>query len=333
MKRIVPLLLLLAVGLAMVGAQSAAATVPTISGFAPASGPPDWSVTLTGTGFSAATTVTFTPADTTYAPVEATFTVEDDTTIVATVPFLGLVPLGATLTVESPDGPATSASDFSVDGRAGLSKHRGVSGEAITLSGSGFTAATQVIFGTWRAGLLGDEDFLLANPVGAHFRVLKDTQVAATVPALRAGRQYWVAVVSPASTSVTDHAAPLLVVVTPRLLSADFGNSFAIRPATVTPSGDGTFEIGNLGTQHGHDIRWRVWSASKAYGTGTVWIDNGIPNAAQGTFHGYRGSISASRVRGGRFTRMTVRWQQNGRTHRQALKLTHALVGSGWFWN
>jgi hypothetical protein len=74
-----------------------------------------------------------------------------------------------------------------------------------------------------------------------------------------------------------------------------------------------------------------VWNARKAYGLGTVWIDDGIPNEALGTFHGYRGSVTAVRVRGGRYTRMTVRWRQNGHKKAEALRLKEAHPGS-WFW-
>jgi hypothetical protein len=100
--------------------------------------------------------------------------------------------------------------------------------------------------------------------------------------------------VSPTATSVSGHSLPFLVV-KPRLLKVSFG-AFALRPATLAPSGNGTFNIGDLA---GH-IHWRVWNARKAYGLGTVWIDDGIPNEALGTFHGYRGSVTAVRVRGGR---------------------------------
>ena len=325
MKRFLLLAALLAVALTTVGAQSAAAAAPTMTGFAPASGPPAWSVTLTGTGFTGATEVTFTPTNTSYLPKQATFTVQNDTTIVATVPFFAAVPLEATLTVKTPGGSATSVGDFGVDGKVGPSERRGSRGEPITLTGSGFTGATRVAFGTWRWPVQGDEPFLLVNAVNAQYQVLSDTKIAATVPALRAGRHYWIKVVSPTATSVSGHSLPLLVV-KPRLLKVSFG-AFALRPATLTPSGDGTFNIGDLG---GH-IHWRVWNARKAYGLGTVWIDDGIPNEALGTFHGYRGSVTAVRVRGGRYTRMTVRWRQHGHKKVEALRLKEAHAGS-WFW-
>ena len=323
MKRSVLLISLLAVALTAVGAQSAAAAVPTMTGFAPASGPPAWSVTLTGTGFTGTTTVTFTPTNVTYLPQQAAFTVQNDTTIVATVPFFATVPLAATLTVQTPDGSITSAGAFGIDGRVGLSERRGSRGEPVTLTGSAFTGATRVAFGRWPAQSHGS--FLLVDAVKAQYQVLSDTKIAVTVPALQSGTHYWVKVVSPTATSVSGHAVPFAVV-KPRLLRVSFGR-FALRPATLTPSGDGTFNVGDLG---GH-IHWRVWNARKAYGLGTVWIDDGIPNEALGTFHGFPGSVTALRVRGGRYTRLTVHWLQNGHKKAEALKLTEAHAGS-WFW-
>jgi hypothetical protein len=328
MKRMLLLVGLLAVALATVGAQSALAA-PTLTGFAPASGPASWSVTLTGTGFTGATSVTFTPVDTSFSPAQATFVVKDDTTIVATVPFLATKPLAATLTVQTPGGPVTSETDFTVDGRVGLSEHRGARGEPVTLSGAGFTGTTTVVFGTWRTDVPGNEPFSTAHPVRASFRVVSDTKIAAVVPALRTGR-YWVVVLSPLGKSVSKHSTPFRVV-RPRLLRDTFSNRFAIRPATVIPVGDSSFLIGRLfKTGRGHAISWPLWSARRADGVGTVWIDNGIPNEAQGTFHGFPGSIDARRSRGGHFTRMTVAWQQGGHRHSELLKLAHNT--SGWFW-
>jgi len=328
MKRMLLLLGLLAVALATVGAQTAAAA-PTLASFAPASGPAAWSVTLTGSGFTGAQSVTFAPVDTSFAPAPATFVVKDDATIVATVPFLAAKPLAATLTVKTPGGSATSATDFIVDGRVGLSEHRGARGEPLTLSGAGFTGATAVVFGTWRADPQGNAPFSTADPVKAHFRVIGDTKIATTIPKLRTGR-YWVVVVSPSGKSVSRRSAPFHVV-RPGLLKDTFSNTFAIRPAMVIPVGDSSFVIGRLfKTGRGQAISWPLWSAAKAFGVGTVWIDNGIPNEAQGTFHGYPGSIDARRSRGGHFTRMTVSWTQGGRAHSEVLKLAHNT--SGWFW-
>lgn len=314
MRRISLLVALLAIAVAVSGAQSAVAAVPTMTGFAPASGPPGWSVTVTGTGFAAATAVTLTPTDPNYLPKALTFTVENDTTIVATVPFFATEPLDAILTVATPDGPATTASDFAVDGQVALSEHKGSSGEPITLAGFGFTGATRVVFGTWRWPVQNDESFSLVRPVNAHFRVLSDSRIATTIPTLRAGGHYWVKVVSPASTSVSKYSSPFSVM-TPRLLTDTYGR-FAIRPVTVaTEAALGVYGIGHIAGQGGHRIHWRVWSASRAHGTGTAWCPYGT------TLRGYPGSIGAYRVREGRFTRITLRWNKNGHTHRQTLRL------------
>jgi len=311
--------------LATVGVQSAAAAAPTVTGFAPASGPPDWSIAVTGTGFSSATAVTITPTDVSFAAKQAVFSIESDTTIVATVPFFAPKPLQATVTVRNPDGSATAASDLTIDGRVGLSEHRGSRGESVTLTGSGFTGATRVVFGTWRQPAQAGSPFALVDPVKASFTVVGDTAITATVPRLRIGQRYWVEVASPSGTSASAHARPF-VLVRPRLLKLSFGR-FAVRPPVVTPSGDGSFTIGLFGGR----IHWVTWNAERAFGTGTVWIDNGIPNEAQGTFIPHPGTVTATRVHGGLYRRMTVRWHVNGHKRVETFKLTLSHPGV-WFW-
>jgi uncharacterized protein (TIGR03437 family) len=81
-----------------------ATSAPTITSFAPTSGPVGTSVTITGTNFTGATSVKFNG-------VSATFIVNSATKITATVP------TGATtgaITVTTPGGTATSTSNFTV---------------------------------------------------------------------------------------------------------------------------------------------------------------------------------------------------------------------------
>jgi hypothetical protein len=318
---------LIAVALAMVAAQSAAAAVPTITSFAPASGPPAWSVTLTGTGFTGATAVMFAPTDSDYAPQTALFTAQDDTTIVASVPFFDTVPLDSTVTVATSDGSTIAPGAFLIDGQVAVSEHRGSSGEPIVLTGSGFTAATAVTFGTWPTHT--DGAFALVNPVKAKFSVLSDSEIAVTVPALRTGKSYWAEVAGPTTTSVSDHSAPFLSVV-PRLLNDSTGK-FLVRPATLSFGATGQFLVGKLSHHKGHGIRWWRWGAT-ARGNTTVWIDVSVP-AYLGHFIGCKGSVAASRLRGGRYTRLAVTWRQNGRTKIERFKLSLWADGSRWGWS
>src|SRR5205807_9038380 len=79
--------------------------VPSITSFTPVSGPAGASVTLTGTGFTGATGVSFN------GTAATTFTVNSDTQISATVP------TGATtgkITVTNSVGAGTSATNFTV---------------------------------------------------------------------------------------------------------------------------------------------------------------------------------------------------------------------------
>jgi hypothetical protein len=98
----------MALALLILGAPVAWAAAPTISSFTPTSGPIGTSVTITGTGFQDASVVN----DVEFNNTNATFTVNSDTQITATVP------MGATdgpIEVTDSEGTATSASNFSVE--------------------------------------------------------------------------------------------------------------------------------------------------------------------------------------------------------------------------
>jgi hypothetical protein len=134
------------------------ASPPTITSFAPASGPVGTSVQITGTAFSGASSVTFNG-------VNASFSVTSATMIQATVPS------GATtgpISVTTPGGMANSASNFTVAPTiTSLAPTSGPVGTSVQINGTNFGGASSVTF----------------NGVSASFTVTSSTTIQATVPA------------------------------------------------------------------------------------------------------------------------------------------------------
>ncbi|HEX6885014.1 MAG TPA: IPT/TIG domain-containing protein, partial [Planctomycetota bacterium] len=133
---------------------------PTITSFTPDRGPVGTSVVISGTDFNAATRVAF-------AGTSASFRVTSSTRIDATVP-TGAV--SGRITVTTPGGTATSASDFTVLPPAptltSFTPDRGPVGNSVVISGTNFSGTTRVAF----AG------------TSASFRVTSSTRIDATVP-------------------------------------------------------------------------------------------------------------------------------------------------------
>lgn len=137
-----------------------AGTPPAISAVAPASAIVGATVTITGSGFTDATSVSF-------GGTPASFSVVSDSSITATVP------TGATtgpIGVGGPWGSCLSADDFTVLPLAptitGLAPTSGSAGASVTISGAGFIGVTKVWF----------------NGTSASFSVNSDTQISAMVP-------------------------------------------------------------------------------------------------------------------------------------------------------
>ncbi len=93
----------------------------------------------------------------------------------------------------------------------------------------------------------------------------------------------------------------------PGLLTEQDGK-FAVRPATIVYTGDGTGIVGRLGkgANARGGIDWESWTPRLAYGAGTVWLDDCNPNCAAGHYRGYPSRIIADDAAGGRFTRLTL---------------------------
>jgi hypothetical protein len=145
---------------------------PVVTGLAPSAGPPAGAttVTITGSGFTGATAVMF------GSVAAADFTVDSDTQITATSP---AQPAGTgDVTVTGPNGgsPPVPADQFTYAPTVvtGVAPPDGPPAGAttVTITGSGFTGATAVMFGSVAA---------------ADFTVDSDTQITATSPAQPAG--------------------------------------------------------------------------------------------------------------------------------------------------
>jgi hypothetical protein len=135
---------------------------PAVTGMNPTSGKAGDTVTLTGSGFTGTTSVKFGTLAAT------TFNVASDNSLTAIVP-AGVVT--ATITVTNAVGSAASGTFTAVlvPAITGFSPSCANAGDTITLSGSGFTGATAVKFGTVTA---------------TSFAVVSDNQITAVAPAI-----------------------------------------------------------------------------------------------------------------------------------------------------
>src|SRR6266508_5053237 len=139
--RIALVVVLAGLAIAIPGAEAAYAAAPTISSFSPTSGPIGTSVTIHGQNFKGPDV-----RSGTFTGTSETFTIDNPQKITATVP------AGATtgpIAVKSPDGTATSSTNFTVTGAGAptitsFNPTSGPVGTSVTISGTNFTGATQV---------------------------------------------------------------------------------------------------------------------------------------------------------------------------------------------
>jgi hypothetical protein len=143
-----------------IGAYELALGAPTITSFTPSSGVAGTSVTITGTGFTAASTVAFNNTS------AATTTVNSDTQITATAP--SGVTTGP-ISVTTIAGTGTSSTNFTVVQQptiTGFNPTSGTAGTVVIITGTAFTGATSVTF----------------NGTSSTFTISSDTQISGTAP-------------------------------------------------------------------------------------------------------------------------------------------------------
>ncbi|MEU7519813.1 IPT/TIG domain-containing protein [Kitasatospora aureofaciens] len=255
------------------GARPLSVATPVVTSVSPASGPAAGGtrVTVTGTAFTGATAVRF-------GAITASFTVVSDTQITATAPpGTGTVQV----TVTTPSGISTQFVTYTYSTTSGPtlasvapSSGPAAGGTTVTLTGTGFTGATAVLFGTTAA---------------ASFTVVSGTQITATTPPGTGTVQVTVVTGSGTSNGVpfTYTTAPL-----PTLASVAPSSGPAAGGTTVTLTGTGfatatAVRFGALPATSFTVVSDSHITAVAPAGTGTVQVtvttaggtSNGIPYA------------------------------------------------------
>jgi hypothetical protein len=95
------------------------------------------------------------------------------------------------------------------------------------------------------------------------------------------------------------------------------GPTFAVRPAQIIYTGDGSGVLGGYSgsgpNPHFGRLSWTLWNRHQAVGHGAVWLDDCEPNCAEGTFHPYPVRVHAFGVQRGHFTHLTLRYDFEGK--------------------
>ena len=250
--------------------------IPTITSVAPQSGDPagGTSVVITGSGFTGATAVAFGP---TAAPGSA---VNSDTQITATSPpGTGTVDI----TVTTPAGTsATGAADQYIYAAAGgpqvtsvaPNTGSGAGGDSIVISGTGFTGATLVNFGTNAASFNVDNDgqITATSPGGSGTVDVIVTTSSGTSPA-GAADQF----------TYTSLAAVAVISVSPNNGSIAGGDQVTITGVGFTGATAVTFgTIDAASFQVDSDVQITVTTPAAA-GTGTVDVTVTAPGGTSPT--------------------------------------------------
>lgn len=93
-----------------------------------------------------------------------------------------------------------------------------------------------------------------------------------------------------------------------------------MRPSSIDYTGDASAFVGKLpgdirradGARPGF-LQWTVWTGARAAGSGTIWFNTCTPDCADGRFQRTALTLTATRVRNGHFTRMTLHYRYRGR--------------------
>jgi len=102
----------------------------------------------------------------------------------------------------------------------------------------------------------------------------------------------------------------------PKVLTQHARHPFAVRPATIEYTGDGTAILGGTdgaSARHPGHLRWTKYNHRQGFAKGVDWLNDCDPSCAEGKFRPVPVRVHVSRPRDGRFTRLTLRFTYNGK--------------------
>jgi hypothetical protein len=91
--------------------------------------------------------------------------------------------------------------------------------------------------------------------------------------------------------------------------------AFQVRPATIDYTGDGSAVVGGLngsGPRHLGRLKWTTYNERQGSATGLLWINNCMPDCADGRFSSVRVSVKVFSPHSGHFRRLTLTYTYRG---------------------
>ncbi|HXE44085.1 MAG TPA: hypothetical protein VN635_02695 [Conexibacter sp.] len=101
----------------------------------------------------------------------------------------------------------------------------------------------------------------------------------------------------------------------PSVLTQGVRHPFAVRPASIGYTGDGTGFLGGSdgsGPRHPGHLHWSTYTQHEGIATGVDWLDDCDPSCAGGDFHPVSVRVRVFRTGSGHFTRLLLRYRYNG---------------------